>query len=385
MGTDPVFIRDIPDDLTIRIPTGIDELDEALTGGTQPGQVILLAAPPGDGKSTLMLQVAGKVTSKKAVNLNNGKQQRKKNKALYITGEEPVEQIRARAVRLNEGFDVLLVNETNINNIERIAVEYDPEYFFVDSIQGVSNNELGTMKDAMQRIYTLAHIQMCTTFVSCHVTKDGEIAGPKVLEHGADTVATFDKDSANIRVLRLQKNRMGSTERVGIFQMTEKGLISYIDPSANLRTTGRAIGRSYGVGLLGPKAIVVEVQALAVSAAHKNGSRSSLGFPRERLNMILAVLEDQGLGDYTEKDVYVSIVGGLNFEDPALDLPVALALTSAKNKKAIGDKSVFAGEIDLLGNIKQPTRSEVRHQITNKLGFKLTQYDELGDACKALT
>ena len=348
-----------------RIPTGLKEADRVLGGGLLSGSLILLGGSPGVGKSTLALHICTGI----------------KRKALYISAEESEEQVALRARRLNIKPDQLYLSSENeldgiISHIERIK----PELVIIDSVQTVMNSSLDSLpgspsqiRDCGQRFLEVSKQKNITILIVGHVTKDGSIAGPKMLEHMVDTVLYMEGDDRyDHRILRSAKNRFGATHEVGIFTMDEDGLREVANPS-EMFLAERSVnipGTSIYPSLEGTRPILVEVQALVSNANFGTPQRNVNGFDYKRLGMLIAVLEKRmGLAMGT-KDVFVNLVGGLRVDDPAADLSIICSAASSTMDKPIGEDVVLLGEVGLAGEVRSINRLEQRLQEAATLGFK---------------
>ena len=356
-----------------RVSSGIEELDRVLGGGVVPGVVLLLGGAPGIGKSTLLLQMAKKVSA----NLSP---------VLYISGEESAQQIRLRADRLDAVSDkILLFNETRFEVVTQQIEKSKPGLVIVDSIQTLFRSDLTSAPGSVTQVRECAaglmriakSIQMPTLLVG-HVTKDGAIAGPRVLEHLVDTVLSFEgEQESRVRLLRSSKNRFGPSHEVGLFEMTGKGLVPVSEASAfflQQRTDGLTGSLVYP-SLEGTRPILVEVQALVTeSFAAGQGvppARRTVGMDGNRMSLLLAVLgkrlKSAALGKH---DVYAKVAGGLKLQDPALDLALALALIPSRDEKPVHRQTAAFGEIGLGGEIRPVTGTEIRLKELERLGFK---------------
>ncbi len=348
-----------------RIPTGLKEADRVLGGGLLSGSLILLGGSPGVGKSTLALHICTGI----------------KRKALYISAEESEEQVALRARRLNIKPDQLYLSSENeldgiISHIKRIK----PELVIIDSVQTVMNSSLDSLpgspsqiRDCGQRFLEVSKQKNITILIVGHVTKDGSIAGPKMLEHMVDTVLYMEGDDRyDHRILRSAKNRFGATHEVGIFTMDEDGLREVANPS-EMFLAERSVnipGTSIYPSLEGTRPILVEVQALVSNANFGTPQRNVNGFDYKRLGMLIAVLEKRmGLAMGT-KDVFVNLVGGLRVDDPAADLSIICSAASSTMDKPIGEDVVLLGEVGLAGEVRSINRLEQRLQEAATLGFK---------------
>jgi len=342
------------------------ELNRVLGGGLVPGSVVLLGGEPGIGKSTLLLQVA---------------LQLKGRKVLYLSGEESMQQIKLRADRL--GFsnpDCYLLSEINTQRIFSHVQKTKPDVLIVDSIQTLhtshiesSPGSVSQIRECAAELQKFAKETDTPVILIGHITKDGNIAGPKILEHMVDTVIYFEGDRNNAyRLLRSTKNRFGSTNELGIFEMAGDGLREVSDPSKVLTTTYEEDYSGVAIGAMveGLRPMMIEVQALVSSAVYGTPQRSATGFDLRRLNMLLAVLEKRGGFKIGAKDVFLNIAGGLRVEDPGLDLGVAIAIMSSYLDIALDRGDCFAAEIGLSGELRPVGRIEQRISEAEKLGYK---------------
>lgn len=349
-----------------RTKTGISELDRVLGGGIVAGSVILIGGDPGIGKSTLMLQLAEKVKDKKI---------------LYVSGEESASQIKLRAERLNfhlKNFYVL--SETNLDIIQAVAERENPDLIVVDSVQTVYRPEIesaaGTvsqLRESTALLMFIAKKSSIPVFIVGHITKEGMIAGPKVLEHMVDVVLQFEGERTHsYRILRGIKNRFGSTNEIGIFEMTEEGLKEVLNPSEvflsqrNYGSSGCVISAS----LEGTRPVLIEVQALVSSTSYGFPQRTSMGFDYKKLNIIIAVIEKK-LGLFLDKnDVFINIAGGIKIDEPAIDLAVAMSIYSSYRDIPVDSDTVILGELGLSGEVRTISYIDKRITEAAKLGFK---------------
>lgn len=349
-----------------RIVTGISELDRVLGGGIVLGSVVLLGGEPGAGKSTLLLQLCGAVSRKISV--------------LYITGEESTRQIKLRAVRLHvEEENIMLAAETDIGAICDLMEQTKPGLVVVDSIQTMhcaevssSTGSVSQVKECAARLLTVAKTWEIPTFIVGHVNKDGAIAGPKVMEHIVDTVLYFEGDKMlPYRVLRAAKNRYGSTNEIGMFDMTGSGLKVIENPSM-LLLEGRPIGVSgncVACTMEGTRPILSEIQALVTKTSFGTPRRAASGFDFNRTNLLLAVLEKRAGYFLGNLDVYINIVGGLRLDETACDLSVCLAVISSLMDKPVPDDLIAIGEVGLGGEVRSVTNLEYRLREAMRMGF----------------
>ena len=358
-----------------KIKTGDTELDRVLGGGLVPGVVILLGGEPGIGKSTLLLQVALQL----------------KKKVLYVSGEESQQQIKLRASRMGLAEDnCFVLSETETQSIFHQLQNIQPQLLVIDSIQTLHSNHIESGAGSVSQIRTSAAelIQYAKTtdvpvILVGHITKDGAIAGPKILEHMVDTVLQFEGDRNHIyRILRAQKNRFGATSEIGIYEMISQGLRQVKNPSEILISEKESSlsGHAIAATIEGIRPLMIEVQALVSSAVYGTPQRSSTGFNSKRLNMLLAVLEKRAGFALGSKDVFINITGGISIEDPALDLAVIAAILSSFHDSPISQKICFAAEIGLSGEIRPIPKVDQRIQEAEKLGFEnivISQYSKL--------
>ncbi len=351
-----------------RIETHLSEFDRLLGGGLVKGQLTLLAGAPGIGKSTLMLQVAAELS--------------KTMKVLYISGEESIGQISGRAQRLGvKGDNIFLHCETDVQKIVESVEKVNPEVLILDSIQTVYHPEFtssaGTV--AQVRECTSELVRLCKpkgiiTFVLGHVTKDGELAGPKILEHMVDCVLYFDTEKDNVlRLLRPHKNRFGSTGEIGLFKMTGTGLESVENASEYFAQTSRdraMKGRAYSLALEGSRPILTEVQALVSPTRYPFPRRVATGVDLNRCLMLFAALEKHIGLSLDNKDIFVSLAGGVKLKDPALDLAICAAVISSCKETAIAPDSVFMAEVGILGQVAKVSLIDRRLEEAQRLGFK---------------
>jgi DNA repair protein RadA/Sms len=351
----------------IRLITGITELDRVLGGGIVPGSMILVGGDPGIGKSTLILQLLAAIASKK-------------KKVLYVTGEESAQQIRMRADRLGikEG-SIYLATENCAESIIAVTTELFPALLAVDSIQTMYSEEVGSapgsitqVRESTAKLLALAKGIGLPVIVIGHVTKDGAIAGPRVLEHMVDTVLYFEGDRGQVyRILRTVKNRFGSTNEIGVFEMKENGLSEVDNPSA-LFLAERPVNVPGSVVLPsveGTRPILVEVQALVSPTSLGTARRTAIGADPQRLALLTAVLEKKIGATLYDHDIFLNIAGGIRIDEPALDLGVIVALLSSLYEKKIDPSTVVCGEVGLAGEIRAVGQMEMRLREAARLGF----------------
>ena len=351
----PQLLDSISGDKSEKIFIKDQEFNRVIGNGLVKGSVILLGGEPGIGKSTLSLKIA--LTLEK--------------KVLYISGEESNEQIKLRANRLTYTNDQCFVyNETEINTIIKTSEEVKPQLIIVDSIQTIYNNEIDAILGSVSQIKHSAEIlikyakeKSIPVIIIGHITKDGAIAGPKVLEHMVDTVLQFEGDKNHLyRLVRSIKNRFGSTNELGIYEMNERGLKEISSPSKMLISTNeeQLSGIALGCSLEGIRPIMIEAQALTSAATYGNPQRSANGIDLKRLNMLLAVIEKRGGMKLSQKDVFLNITGGLKVQDPGIDLSLVCAILSSFFDFYIPDKVCFIGEVGLSGEIRPVSRINER-------------------------
>lgn len=364
----PVKLTEIELNEEDRMPTGIGELDRVLGGGIVPGSLILVGGDPGIGKSTLLLQTCRELAL-------NGK------KLLYISGEESVRQIRMRADRLG-GFNdsLLLLCETDLDDISKILKEEKPDVAVIDSIQTMFNEEVsGTpgsvsqVRESTAVLLQLAKTENIAVFIVGHVTKEGTVAGPRMLEHMVDTVLYFEGDRhGSYRVLRGVKNRFGSTNEIGVFEMEAEGLREVKNPSEYL-LDGRvknASGTVTACMMEGSRPILLEIQALVAQTAFGIPRRQATGADLNRLNLLMAVLEKRIGMHLGNCDAYVNVAGGMKIVEPAVDLAIAMAVISSFINKPVSDRLLAIGEIGLSGEVRGVSQIEARVAEAAKLGYE---------------
>lgn len=363
------LINEIEITESIKIPTGFEELDRVLGGGLVQGSLVLLAGDPGIGKSTLILQTAGNVCSQD-------------KKLLYVCAEESGSQVKLRAQRLNVNSDKLYVySQTNLEAVINQIDVIKPEILVIDSIQSVYTSNITSSAGSVSQIRECTNLLMdiakskgITVIVIGHVTKDGNIAGPKVLEHMVDTVIYFEGDKyKSQRLLRSIKNRFGSTNEIGVFNMVESGLEEVTNPSELFmkeRTDSATPGSVIIAANEGTRALLVEVQALVGKTSYPSPRRVSTGVEYNRLLQIIAVLEKRIGLQLSSHDVYVNVIGGIEIDEPAADLGIALAIATCFRDVVVSSDCVIIGEISLSGEIRNVSNIEKRIYEAQKLGFK---------------
>ena len=364
---EPSVLSSVTIESNERVNTGMSELDRVLGGGIVPGSLILVGGDPGIGKSTLLLQVCR--------NLASGN-----HKILYISGEESLAQIKMRAKRIGDFNDNLsLLCETDLSVITEIIKKYKPEAVIIDSIQTMFSDNVSSapgsvsqVREATNVLMQLAKSLTVTIFIVGHVTKEGTVAGPRVLEHMVDTVLYFEGDRyASYRVLRGVKNRFGSTNEIGVFEMKEQGLCEVPNPSEYM-LTGRPKDSSGSVvvcAMEGTRPILLEVQALVCKSGFGIPRRQATGTDFNRLNLLMAVLEKRMGYKMGECDAYVNVAGGMKLSEPAIDLGIALSVVSSFQNIVIPEDLVVFGEVGLSGEIRSVSCAEQRAIEAQKLGF----------------
>jgi DNA repair protein RadA/Sms len=356
---------DVQADEAERIPTGVDELDRVLGGGLVPASLVLVGGEPGVGKSTLLLSA---LTSMSVT-----------RRALLITGEESVAQVKLRADRLGGGGNVTILAETELDTVCATLERERPAVCVIDSVQTLYAAELGSapgsvaqVREAAARLLRVAKSAGVATFLVGHVTKDGSVAGPRVLEHLVDCVLQFEGDRYHAhRVLRSVKNRFGSTNELGVFEMTGTGLVGVPDPSALFgRTEAGEVGAAVACALEGTRPILLEIQALVSPTDLAMPRRVGTGVDPKRLAMIVAVLARHGGLPLGGADVFVNVAGGVRIDEPGADLGVALAIASATRSVPVRDGLAAFGEIGLTGRLRPATQAQRRIEECRKLGLE---------------
>ena len=360
----PVLLSEVKSGTTERQSSMDAELDRVLGGGIVPGSIILIGGEPGIGKSTLMLQLALAF----------------KGKVLYASGEESEEQIKMRAQRLGKALSACyLMAETNLNNLLMQASQLEPDLLIVDSIQTLNSQfidsppgSVSQVRECAAELQRYAKEMNVPVFVVGHITKDGSIAGPKLLEHIVDVVLQFEGDTNYThRILRTIKNRFGSTSELGIYEMRSNGLREISNPSELLisQKDSELSGSAIAATVEGIRPMLIETQALVSKAVYSSPQRSATGFDLRRLSMLLAVLEKRCGFQFGNNDVFLNIAGGIKVNDPAIDLSVVSALISSLEDISIPNDICFSGEIGLSGEIRSVQRVEQRIQEASRLGF----------------
>ena len=343
--------------------SGIGELDRVLGGGIVPGSVTLLGGDPGIGKSTLLMQTAAELT--------------KQGTVLYVTGEESASQLKLRAERLGVGGDMLILAENDLSAIESEVDRVKPAYVMIDSIQTMysadcsgTNGSISQIREATSLITRMAKRTGAATFIVGHVTKDGAIAGPRILEHMVDTVLYFEGDRQDsFRLLRSVKNRFGSTDEIGVFEMRSTGMAEISDPSTLFITGTDLPGCAVTCAMEGTRPMMVEVQALLSTSPFSNPRRMAAGLDNNRLVLLLAVLEKKAGLRFYDKDVYTNVVGGIRLDERACDLAVAMCIAGAGADIALPPRTAILGELSLTGEVRPVNRLDKRIQECARLGF----------------
>ena len=356
-------LADVTTTASGRLSSGIGELDRVLGGGIVPGSVTLLGGDPGIGKSTLLMQTAAELT--------------KQGTVLYVTGEESASQLKLRAERLGVGGDMLILAENDLSAIESEVDRVKPAYVMIDSIQTMysadcsgTNGSISQIREATSLITRMAKRTGAATFIVGHVTKDGAIAGPRILEHMVDTVLYFEGDRQDsFRLLRSVKNRFGSTDEIGFFEMRSTGMAEISDPSTLFITGTDLPGCAVTCAMEGTRPMMVEVQALLSTSPFSNPRRMAAGLDNNRLVLLLAVLEKKAGLRFYDKDVYTNVVGGIRLDERACDLAVAMCIAGAGADIALPPRTAILGELSLTGEVRPVNRLDKRIQECARLGF----------------
>ena len=373
-----ITVSSINENSAIRLITNDEEFNRVVGGGLVSGSVTLLAGEPGIGKSTLTLKLA--------LSLNKT--------VLYVTGEESAEQIKLRAKRLkDENKQCYVLNESKLENVISEAEKLFPELLIIDSVQTLSMDEIDTVQGSTTQIRHCAEVlikyaktKQLPTLIIGHVTKDGSIAGPKILEHMVDTVLQFEGEKNHLyRIVRSTKNRFGNTNEIGIYEMFEDGLKGVKSPNKLLisENTSELSGIAIGCSLEGIRPIMIEIQALSSTATYGTPQRSFNGLDGKRLNMLLAVLEKRGGLKLSQKDIFINVTGGIKINDPAIDLAIICAVLSSNFDFPIPQKTCFIGEVGLSGEIRPVSRINERIKEVVKMGAEyiyVSKYAKLNKA-----
>ena len=362
----PLRMSEIDSKSEIRLIVKDDEWNSVLGGGLVPGSVSLISGEPGIGKSTLLLQISMKFDKR----------------VLYVSGEESLRQIKVRSERIGKGIgQTYILSETETDNIFERIKEVNPEMLIIDSIQTLhskmvdgSPGSVIQIRECSSELIKYAKNTGSAVILIGHLTKDGNIAGPKVLEHMVDVVMSFEGDNNHsYRILRAKKNRFGSTSEIGIYEMLSSGLREVKNPNEIFLTQNRSemSGHAIGMSIEGMRPLTLEVQALVSTAVYGTPQRSSTGFNSKRLNMLLAVLEKRAGVQLSNKDVFLNITGGVKSEDPSLDLAIISAILSSYHDTPLNDKICFASEIGLSGELRPVQKLDKRISEAKKLGYQV--------------
>ncbi|MCB5121229.1 DNA repair protein RadA [Streptococcus mutans] len=364
--TRPVKLNQVTSSQATRVKTNMEEFNRVLGGGVVPGSLVLIGGDPGIGKSTLLLQVSTQLANKGTV--------------FYVSGEESAEQIKLRSERLGDiDNEFYLYAETNMQSIRAEIEKIQPDFLIIDSIQTVMSPEISSVQGSVSQVrevtaelMQLAKTNNIATFIVGHVTKEGTLAGPRMLEHMVDTVLYFEGERQHtFRILRAVKNRFGSTNEIGIFEMRSGGLVEVLNPSQVFleeRLDG-ATGSAIVVTMEGTRPILAEVQALVTPTVFGNAKRTTTGLDFNRVSLIMAVLEKRCGLLLQNQDAYLKSAGGVRLEEPAIDLAVAVAIASSYKEKPTNPQECYIGEIGLTGEIRRVNRIEQRLNEASKLGF----------------
>lgn len=363
-----VALSSVETDEDERMMTEMAELDRVLGGGIVPGSLVLVGGDPGIGKSTLLLQVCQRLA---AMN----------KKILYISGEESLKQIKLRANRMGDfSHTLFLLCETNLDMIRNVIEQQTPDMVVIDSIQTMYNEEVGAAPGSVSQVRESTNILMqlakglgISIFIVGHVTKEGTVAGPRVLEHMVDTVLYFEGDRhASYRILRAVKNRFGSTNEIGVFEMQKRGLVEVENPS-EFMLSGRpehASGSVVACAMEGTRPMLMEIQALVCKSSFGMPRRTAAGLDYNRVNLLMAVLEKRAGLPLSSYDAYVNIAGGIRMNEPAADLGIVMAIASSYKNKPVSEDAIVFGEVGLSGEVRAVTMPEQRVAEAKKLGFK---------------
>lgn len=365
--TTPVTLREIELKEEERISTGMTELDRVLGGGIVAGALMLVGGDPGIGKSTILLQVCRNLAMQN-------------HQVLYISGEESLKQIKIRANRMGEFGDSLkLFCETSLEEIEQVVRESRPEIVVIDSIQTMYHENVSAAPGSVSQVRESTNVLMMLAktlgiaiFIVGHVTKEGVVAGPRVLEHMVDTVLYFEGDRhASYRILRGVKNRFGSTNEIGVFEMQQDGLREVKNPS-QFMLNGKPVGASGSVvtcSMEGTRPILVEIQALISTTSFQIPRRTTVGIDFNRVNLLMAVLEKRAGLQLGGCDAYVNLTGGMKLTEPSIDLAVVAAIISSFRNKVVGEHTIIFGEVGLTGEVRGVSQAEIRIREAKKMGF----------------
>ena len=364
---EPVHLDKIKAEKEERIPTKSEELNRVLGGGIVPGSLVLIGGDPGIGKSTLMLQIMSDLAEK--------------YKVLYVSGEESANQIKLRADRLGVGqSNMLLYPETDMHDIREQINDVKPDFVVIDSIQTMNEPSLDSMtgsasqvREVTSELMKIAKMDAITVFVIGHVTKEGAIAGPKILEHMVDTVLYFEGDEHHTyRILHSVKNRFGAANEIGMFEMENEGLREVTNPSSIFldQRLPNSTGSAVVVSLEGTRPLLAEIQALVTPTAFGYAKRTTSGISFNKASLLLAVLEKRGNLMLQNQDVYLTATGGIKLNEPAIDLAIAMSVASSYTDKEISPTDCFVGEVGLTGEVRRVDKIEARVKEAAKVGFK---------------
>lgn len=366
-NNDPVKLNEVKAEKEKRIVTPFEELNRVLGGGIVSGSLVLIGGDPGIGKSTLMLQITGALA--------------KEHTVLYVSGEESASQIKMRADRLGvSDSGILLYPETNMQNIREQIDEIKPDFLVIDSIQTMNEPSLDSMvgsasqvREVTSELMKIAKNDQITTFVIGHVTKEGAIAGPKIMEHMVDTVLYFEGDGHHsYRILRSVKNRFGAANEIGMFEMKNEGLTEVSNPSVIFldERLPNSTGSAVVVSLEGTRPLLADIQALVTPTAFGYAKRTTSGLDFNRVALLLAVLEKRGNLMLQNQDAFLTATGGIKLNEPAIDLAMCMAVASSYKNKEISSTDCFVGEVGLTGEIRRVNQIEARVKEAAKVGFK---------------
>ena len=365
--SEPVKLGNVKAEKEERVQTSMEELNRVLGGGIVPGSLVLIGGDPGIGKSTLMLQIMSELANQ--------------YKVLYVSGEESANQIKLRADRLGlPANDMMLYPETDMEDIRQQISELEPDFVVIDSIQTMNEPSLDSMtgsasqvREVTSELMKIAKMDAITVFVIGHVTKEGAIAGPKILEHMVDTVLYFEGDEHHAyRILHSVKNRFGAANEIGMFEMVNKGLKEVTNPSAIFldERLPKSTGSAIVVSLEGTRPILAEIQALVTPTAFGYAKRTTSGIDYNRAGLLLAVLEKRGNLMLQNQDVYLTATGGIRLNEPAVDLAVVMAIASSYKNQEILPTDCFVGEVGLTGEVRRVNQIDARIKEAAKTGFK---------------
>lgn len=365
--SEPVKLENVKAEKEERIQTSMEELNRVLGGGIVPGSLVLIGGDPGIGKSTLMLQIMSELAGK--------------YKVLYVSGEESANQIKLRADRLGlPANDMMLYPETDMEDIRQQIADLEPDFVVIDSIQTMNEPSLDSMtgsasqvREVTSELMKIAKMDAITVFVIGHVTKEGAIAGPKILEHMVDTVLYFEGDEHHAyRILHSVKNRFGAANEIGMFEMINNGLKEVTNPSAIFldERLPQSTGSAIVVSLEGTRPILAEIQALVTPTAFGYAKRTTSGIDYNRAGLLLAVLEKRGNLMLQNQDVYLAATGGIRLNEPAVDLAVVMAIASSYKNQEILPTDCFVGEVGLTGEVRRVNQIDARIKEAAKTGFK---------------